>query len=74
MLETRFVPTARLKWPAASTGLHWSPDARGRRYPEVVHGPKPGDEYVRVSVHRHHRWSWPIRQGARLLAGLCPMA
>ena len=52
---------ARLRWPPVTTGLRWWPDPTGHRPPEIVHGQKPGDEYVRVSVHRRHCWRWDQR-------------
>jgi hypothetical protein len=74
MLNTRSAPIARLRWPPVTTGLRWWPDPTGHRPPEIVHGQKPGDEYVRVSVHRRHCWRWPVRRVLHLVASACPMA
>lgn len=72
MLNTRVAPAVRMNWPPDTTGLHVWPD-RSHHGHEIVHGHKPGDEYMRVAIHRHHRWSRPIRHAAHVLAGFCPM-
>jgi hypothetical protein len=82
MLNTMFAPLAPRRWPAVSRGFGWSPEppspgclrtGRQERQPEVVHGTKPGDVYLRLPVHRHHAWSRLLRYALHLLAGACPM-
>jgi hypothetical protein len=55
----------------------WSPERPGGsgRQPvasraQVVHGHKPGDQYVRLVVHRHHRVTRAIRHALHLLLGV----
>ena len=74
MLNTKCAPLAPQRWHPALKGCGWSPEPGRREHrPEVVHGHKPGDEYLRIAVRRHHPLVTRVRHALHLLAGWCPM-